>query len=319
MTDLSVVVVNFNTCDLVLECLESVERELRRPGAKLSSEIVVVDNGSTDGSVDAIRENHPSVGVIALEHNIGYARGNNVALKKVAGDVVLLLNSDVTLERGSIECALAALAKDPRAGAVGIQLLHPDGRLQNSIHTSPSLLREIVPTWLLEFIAPDRFPSKRLPPTEPTYVESVLGAALFVRREVLNRVGLLPEAYFFFLEETDWCLQMREAGYQVLHVPGARAIHRSGASSKQRDPVATRIEYHRSLYRFLETHRGAFSAAGVKVVRVAKSLVMVVPLAVLGIFAPRYRARSRSAARLLLWHASGQPASWGLSRPDGSG
>lgn len=312
--DLSIVIVNFNTRELVLECLASVEREVRAPGSELSFEVFVVDNGSSDGSVEAVRKAFPWAIVIALEENVGYARGNNAALANAKGQVVLLLNSDVVLEPGAIAMALAALRGDDSAAAAGIQLLHADGRLQNSIHLFPSLLREVTPTWLLETLAPNRFPSKRRPPQGPIEVESVLGAALFVKREVIEQVGLLPEAYFFFLEETDWCLQMRRAGFRVLHVPGARAVHRSGSSSKLVDPVATRIEYHRSLYHFLRVNRGVASAAAVTVVRVVKQLLTIVPLALLGIVSPEHRARSRSVARLLLWHVAGQPASWGLSR-----
>ncbi len=318
MTDLSVVILNFNTREFLLECLASVEREVRRPHAELTSEVIVVDNGSSDGSVAAVHGAFPWVSVIALDRNVGYACGNNVALERVQGQVVLLLNSDVVLEPGAIECATAALQKDPGAGAAGIQLLHPDGRLQNSIHMSPSLPREILPTWLLETLAPARFPSKRRQHREPIEVEAVLGAALFVKREVLERVGLLPEAYFFFLEETDWCWRMRRAGLRVLHVPAARAIHHSGASSKKKDPSATRIEYHRSLYHFLRTNRGVFSATSVLVVRVLKGIVVILPLALLGVVSPSHRSRLRSVARLLLWHASGCPRSWGLSRSEGA-
>jgi GT2 family glycosyltransferase len=275
--------------------------------------VIVVDNGSNDGSVDALRERFSWVELIALEENLGFARGNNLALARARGRVVLLLNSDVVLEAGSIETALAVLEEHPEVGAAGIQLLHPDGSLQNSIHLYPSFLREVRPDWLFETLAPKRFPSKRRPPRGPTYVESVLGAALFVRREVLERVGLLPEAYFFFLEETDWCWQMRRAGFQILHIPGARALHYSGASSKKKDPIATRIEYHRSLYHFLRVNRGASSAAGVRALRILKGLASLLPLTLLALVSPQHRRRLRSVWRLLFWHAMGQPASWGLS------
>jgi GT2 family glycosyltransferase len=311
--DLSIVILSFNTRALLLECVASVEREVCSPDAKLVSEVTVVDNGSNDGSVEALRERFPWLEVIALEENLGYARGNNLALERANGQVVLLLNSDVVLEPGSIETALAVLAEHPRAGAAGIQLIHPDGSLQNSIHLFPSLLRELLPIWMLETLAPARFPSKRRPPVGPIEVESVLGAVLFVRREVLERVGLLPEAYFFFLEETDWCWQMRRAGFQVLHIPGARALHHSGASSKQKDPIATRIEYHRSLYHFLRVNRSAASAAGVRLVRILKGMVSLAPLGLLALTSPRHRMRFRSVCRLLFWHAIGCPASWGLS------
>ncbi len=313
MIDLSVVIASFDTQKLLLECLASVECEVHRPDAKLESEVIVVDNGSRDGSPRAVREAFPWVDLIALEENVGYARANNIGLRRARGRVVALLNSDVVLEPGAVDCAITALENHPNAGAAGIQLFHPDGRPQNSIHLAPSFAREIAPSWLLESLAPGRFPSKRHPAREPIEVESVLGAVLFVKREMLDRVGLLPEDYFFFLEETDWCWQMRRAGFGVLHVPGARAIHHSGASSKQKDPIATRIEFHRSLYHFLRKNRGAPSANAVRMVRIVKGLAVILPLAVLGLVSSSHRARLRGVARLLLWHVSGRPASWGLS------
>lgn len=318
MIDLSVVIVSFDTQKLLLECLASVEREVRRPIAMLESEVIVVDNGSRDGSPRAVREAFPWVELIALEQNVGYARGNNVGLRRARGRVIALLNSDVVLMPGALECAIAALENHPDAGAAGIQLFHPDGRPQNSIHMAPSFVREIAPTWLLETLAPGRFPSKRRPAREPIEVEAVLGAALFVKRETLDRVGLLPEDYFFFLEETDWCWQMRREGFGILHVPGARAIHHSGASSKQKDPIATRIEYHRSLYHFLRKNRGAVSANAVRMVRIVKGLVVILPLTVLGLVSSRHRARLRGVSRLLRWHVNGCPASWGLSGAGGA-
>ena len=111
--------------------------------------------------------------------------------------------------------------------------------------------------------------------------------------------------------------QLRRAGFRVLHVPGARAIHDSGASSKQKDPIATRIEYHRSLYHFLRVNRGAHSATAVRIVRIVKGLAVILPLAVMGLVSSSHRTRLRGVARLLRWHVSGRPPSWGLSGAGG--
>lgn len=317
MIDLSVVVLSFDTQKLLLECLASVEREIRQPGAHRMCEVIVVDQGSRDGSPEAVRQAYPWVELISLDENRGYARGNNVGIRRARGRVIALLNSDVVLLPGAVDLAITALEDHPKAGAAGVQLLHPDGRLQNSIHLAPSFVREIAPSWLFETLAPGRYPSKRHPVREPIEVESVLGAVLFVKREVVDRIGLLPESYFFFLEETDWCLQMRRAGFRVLHVPKARAIHHSGASSKQQNPIGTRIEYERSLDHFLRVNRGTSSALAVRMLRTVKGLAVILPLAVLGLVSSRQRVRAHRVARLLLWQASGRPASWGLSGASG--
>jgi GT2 family glycosyltransferase len=147
----------------------------------------------------------------------------------------------------------------------------------------------------------------------------VRGAALFVRREVLRRVGPLPEHYFFFLEETDWCWRVRASGLRVVHLPSARVVHLSGASAALAGPGLTRIEYHRSLYRFLLRHRGPGRTAVVWMLRFAKSLLRVVAGAPLALAAPRLRPRWRAQREILAWHLRGCPAGAGLARLGGGG
>ncbi len=168
-------------------------------------EIIVVDNGSSDASAEAVRERFPDVEVVALPDNVGYARGNNAGLERCSGRNVLLLNTDVRLERAPLERCLAVLEATPDAGVLGMQLLHADGRRQNSIHAFPGLATELLPLALLELLAPRRYPSKRYRHSEPIDVDAVQGAALLARRRVIEQVGPLPEEYFFFLEETVWC------------------------------------------------------------------------------------------------------------------
>jgi hypothetical protein len=239
--------------------------------------------------------------------------GANAGIERSVGRVILLLNSDATLERVAIERCLGVLAERPEVGVVGPQLVHTDGRLQNSVHVFPSLFTELIPTWLPELILPGRFPSKRRPPREPTPVDAVLGASLFVRRESIEAVGKLSEDYFFFLEETDLCWRIRSAGWQVLYVPDAQVVHVSGASSKQRDRADTRIEYNRSLDHFLKTHRGAHSARAVRIVRLLKNAASVLLLGALAPLSARLRVRLHERWRVLVWQLSGRPPDRGLA------
>ncbi len=312
MTDLSVVVVNWNTRELVLACLDSVRASLFEERPAPRAEVIVVDNGSSDGSADGVAERFPDVELIRLSANRGFAGGCNAALERARGDVVLLLNSDATLTREAVVRALELFAREPRVGAAGVQLVHPDGRLQNSIHAFPSAWTELAPRALLEALWPARYPSKRRPPRAPTDVEAVLGAALFVRRTAVEEVGPLDDGYFFFLEETDWCWRLRRAGWRVVHLPDARIVHLSGASSKRRDPAAARIEFHRSLYRFLRLHRGrgvATLAMAVRMLRAAGTILLLAPLALVS---PRQRGRLGERWAVLAWHLRGCPASTGL-------
>jgi len=312
MIDLSLVVLTWNARELVLACLSSIERTVRAPGAPLATEILVVDNGSSDGTVEAVRARFPWAEVVALPRNLGFAAGHNAGLARARGRHVALLNNDVELLPGCLEACVRHLDAHPEVGVVGPQLLHPDGRLQNSIHNAPTLLGELVPRGVLELLFPRRFPSKRYRHDAPIEVEAVLGACMVVRREALEQVGPLPEDYFLFLEETDWLFAMRAAGWRVVHLPQARLVHEHGATTKKRMPLETRIEYLRSLYHFFRKRRGAGQAAAVVAVRLVKLLLALIVLAPAALVLPRERARWRERATILAWHLRGCPRSWGL-------
>ena len=317
MPDLSIIVLSWNTRDLTAACLEAIWNTqaagsgLDTPG-RLSLETILVDNGSSDGTTDLVRARFPWVELIALPENLGFAAGNNMGLRRARGRFALLLNSDTRIDQHAIEHGVSFLQRNPDVGAAGVQLIHPDGRLQNSIHNFPSLATEVVPKWLLELAFPRRFPSKRFRHAEPVDVEAVLGACLFVRREAWERVGLLPEDYFLFLEETDWCWAMREAGFRVVHLPEVRLVHHSGASSKKKVPAATRIEYHRALYRFLRKRRGALQAWLVMLLRALKAFVAVLVRLPAALVSRRGRESVHQRWQVLAWHLRGCPETEGL-------
>jgi GT2 family glycosyltransferase len=315
VTDLSIVLLTWNGRELVLDCLASIEREIRArsDAARLETETIVVDNGSADGSVEAIRARFPWAEVVALPRNIGFAGGNNAGLARAKGRMVCLLNNDTIVQPDGFEACVRHLDAHPDVGAVGPQLLHPDGRKQNSIHNFPTLLLEIVPRGVLETLFPRRYPSKRFEHDVPLEVEAVLGACMVVRREVLEQVGPMPEDYFFFLEETDWFFQMRRKGWRVLHLPDATLVHIHGASTKKVVPLPTRIEYHRSLYHFFRKNRGAGEARAVMAVRLVKLVLAMLFGAPLALFSKRERERWVQRGWILLWHLRGQPIAWGLA------
>jgi GT2 family glycosyltransferase len=314
MSDLSIVVVTWNAKEVLLDCLESIRREVlsRTDEGRIETETLVVDNGSRDGSVAAVRERHPWAEVIALPENIGFAAGNNVGLRRAKGRHAVLLNSDTIVLPDALERCVRYLDAHPEVGAAGLQLLNPDRSKQNCIHNFPGLLTEVFPKGVLETLFPRRYPSKRYHHPAPIPVEAVLGACLFVRREVLESVGLLPEEYFFFLEETDWCFQIARAGWRVVHIPDAQVIHIFGASTKKKVPAETRIEYHRSLYRFFRKNRGPLPALLVVILRVLKAILYVVwrsPGALV-----YGRDRWLQDWKVLRWHLRGCPGDEGLAQ-----
>jgi GT2 family glycosyltransferase len=166
---------------------------------------------------------------------------------------------------------------------------------------------------VLETVRPGRYPSKRFAHAGPIDVEAVLGACMIVRREALEKVGPMPEDYFFFLEETDWFFAMRAAGFRVVYLPGAKLVHVHGAGTKKVVPLATRIEYHRSLYHFFAKRRSAGAATAVAAIRVAKLVLGMVVLAPLALVSARERERWRQRAWILAWHFAGRPVDWGLA------
>lgn len=319
MTDLSIVIVTWNARDVLLDALESIEREIlgRQDEGRIEVETLVVDNGSRDGSVEAARERFGWAEVIALDENIGFAAGNNVGLHRAKGRHMVLLNSDTVVLPDALERCVRYLDAHPEVGVVGPQLLNPDRSKQNCIHNYPSLATELVPKGLLEKLLPGRYPSKRYEHPEPIPVQAVLGACLFVRKEVVDQVGPMPEDYFFFLEETDWCFRIAQAGWRIMHIPDAHVVHIFGVSTKKKIPADTRIEYHRSLYHFFRKNRSAGMAAAIKALRVTKALLYVIIRGPGALLSGKLRDRFRQDWIVLRWHLRGCPRDEGLRQVRG--
>lgn len=315
--DLSIVIVNWNTRELLLRCLADLGPAL--PG--LSHEVWCVDNGSQDGSVEAVQSRFPQVHIITNSENLGYARAVNQALAKATGRYILLLNTDASPHRDALHHLLSFLEGHPEAAAAGGQLLNVDGSRQNSIANFPSLATELLNKFLLRLVFPRRFPGKRRDYPAPIEVESLVGACLLVRAEAIARIGPLDEAFFFFLEETDWCYRMRQVGYKVYYVPHAKITHLQGASARGLEAEA-KIEYHRARMRFFQKHRGPLPTIMLAVGAVLRAGVNAIALGLASLLTgfqhPRLRQRAWVALRVLTWYLRGCPSSDGLPRRGGS-
>lgn len=253
----SIVIPTVNSKDTLLRCLGAAAGSLNSG----EPEIFVIDNGSRDGSSEAVRERFPNVTLLRNESNEGFARAVNRGLKQSRGRCVCILNDDAVLEPDTLARLGDYLRQNPEVGIVGPQLLHADGSLQNSIDNFPGLADQFLNKSLLRALFPNRYPSKRQASSEPFAVDSIVGACLAVRRELLDKIGGLDERYFVFLEETDFCLRARQAGFRTCFFPQARVRHDQGMTGTRRSPHRTKVEYVRSMKIFLRLHRGWLCAA----------------------------------------------------------
>jgi GT2 family glycosyltransferase len=303
--DLSIIIVNWNTRELLANCLQSIAETVRG----LSLEVIVVDNASKDGSAAMVREHFPQVKVIENRDNRGFGAANNQALRVMAGRYALLINSDAVLTEGAVEKLFSFLEGHPEAAMACGQLLNADGSKQNAIAAFPTLLTLLTNTSLLEILFPGRYPSKRYPHPEPIEVDSGIGACLLVRKEAIDAVGMFDERYFFFFEETDWALQLRRAGWKIFHVPDARIYHLQGRSIGRN--VASRIAFYRSRYQFFEKWRSRPYVLAVRIViflRLTLDFILTgfASLMTLGLNR-ELRDKMAVYGRLFLWHLKGRP------------
>jgi GT2 family glycosyltransferase len=310
---LSFIVVNRNTADLLVRCLDYIFQS----DLDMNPEVVVVDNGSSDDSVSRVKELYPKVIVIEAGRNLGFAAANNRAVQEAKGDFVLLVNTDALLQKGCARSLSKIMEADPRAGMVGPQLLNEDGSLQTSYEAAPTLATETLNRSLLKRLFPSRFPGKSRRLAEPEDVETLIGAVMMIRRQALEELGGFDEDYFFFLEETDLAVRMRQAGWKVVHDPLAGAVHLQGATAKTFHESA-RIEFYRSRYLFFRKHYGVRATRLLKGVLTTNLALNVLALGFISLLtlgqAEKVAAKYRVRAALWKWHLKGCPEGVGLPR-----
>ncbi len=249
--DLTVVIVNWNTRELLAQCLDSVYHDI----PQRAIEVFVVDNHSSDGSSTMVREQYPQVRLIENVENVGFARANNQAIRCSEGRYILLLNSDTVVKPGAFDALIEFMDEHPRAGGCGARLLNSDGSLQYSCSPSPSLVGEFKRLFHLPGIRPDGYyPMHQWDQSLARPVDVLLGACLLLRHEVLDRVGLLDEDYFMYSEEVDLCHRVKSAGWDLFWVPQAQVIHLGGQSTRQVSEMMFLRLYQAKLIYFRKQH-----------------------------------------------------------------
>lgn len=261
--DLSVITVSYNTRDLLRGCLDSVISTL---GSRLEYELLVVDNASTDDSVAMVRDCFPQVHLFDNLENRGFAAGSNQAIAESSGRYVILLNPDTVVREGALDGMMRLLEGRSDIGVVGPKLLFPDGSFQHSAFSFPSLAMIFLDFFPLHHLLSNsrvngRYPRRLYEMGEPFLIDHPLGAALMVRRQVIDDVGLLDEDFYMYCEEIDWCMRIKNAGWQIVCWPQAEIVHHVGQSTAQfRDEMY--VALHRSRRRLYEKHyRSGFRRA----------------------------------------------------------
>lgn len=257
--DLSIIIVSWNVRELLRACLASIAPARET----LALEVILVDAASSDGSPEMVRREFPWVTLIARSDNVGFPKGNNLAIAQARGRYLLLLNPDTEIIGDALTTLVAYLDEQPDAGVVGPQLLNSDRSIQSSRRRFPTLATALFESTWLEGFAPRsllrHYYALDLPDNQPGEVDWLTGACLMTRREIVDQVGGLDEDYFMYSEELDWCRRIKEAGWRVVYLPAAQVLHHMGKSSEQ--AVAARhISFQRAKLRYFHKYHGA--AAG---------------------------------------------------------
>ncbi|HEY8770082.1 MAG TPA: glycosyltransferase family 2 protein [Thermoleophilaceae bacterium] len=243
---LSYCVVNTNARDLLLACLEAIERT--HPEG-VEHELLVLDNASGDGSVEAVRERFPQARLFALERRAGKAENDSTLLREARGRYCLLLNEDSELQPGAARALLDALEADPRAAAAGAQLLTSEGE------PVPCAWRLPDAGWALAaaLFVQDRY-AVQSRGDSVRQVGWVQSSAMLVRRSAAEQVDFLDPDFFVYSDETDFCKRLRDAGFEILFVPGARAVHHNQLSNDPRSMSRRIVEFHRNRELYFRKH-----------------------------------------------------------------
>jgi len=246
VSDVSISVVNTSSRELLLACLESLR--------DVDAEIVVLDNASEDGSADAVRERFPEVRLIAQTHRAGFGANHNTVVRATSGRYVYVLNEDTTSDDWGLDRMVAHLDASPRVAALGPRLVYPDGRLQDSAWRFPTPA-----VAALGLASLGRAGVTQSGGTETRDVDWAMGAALLVRREALDEVGLFDEGFFIYSEETDLCRRLRDAGWRTQYFPSVTVVHHESQFSAG-IPERRVNEMWRSRHRYWRKHHSPAGA-----------------------------------------------------------
>ena len=254
--DLSICLVPLNALNYLEPLLASIEQFSKG----LTYEVILVDNGSTDGTADWIKEHHPEISLTRNQANLGFTRGNNQAMEMAKGDFILLLNPDTFLTEDCFGPQLDFLRENPDVGIAIPKVLNADGSFQQQSRRGDARLVEVFGYFLkLGKLFPKNkalngYLQSWLPVDEVAEVKAVSGSCMFIRREVYEKIGGLDERFFAYQEDSDYCLRARQAGWKVMYVPLSSIIHYAGEGGSKNNPYHSIFQWHRSYYLYYRKH-----------------------------------------------------------------
>ncbi|MBE2199056.1 MAG: glycosyltransferase family 2 protein [Anaerolinea sp.] len=286
--DLSIIIVSWNTRELLAACLSSLRAY---PPEGFTYETWVVDNASSDGSAAMVRQEFLEVHLLESGGNLGFAGGNNLAIAQSDGRYLLLLNPDTELLPGALTALLTFMERHAEAGGAGSRLLNPDHTLQPSCHPLPTLTGEFWRLLHLDLLLPHGvYKMHRWDTAVPRQVDIVQGASFILRRSVLEKVGLLDDSYFMYSEEVDLCYRIKRAGWPLYWVPESQVIHYGGQSTRQA-AAQMFVELYRGKVQYFRKNQGAVVAAVYKAILFLAALPRL-PLLVVGHLLPGERGKA---------------------------
>ena len=260
MTDCSIIIVNYNTAQLTANCLKSVYDNLP---SKYIFEVIVVDNASTDGSVDALKKQFPQCKLIANKQNLGFSKANNIAIKQSLGAYVLLLNSDTIVLPDALGISLAYAQAHPEAGIVGCKLFYQDMTFQRSAAMLPT-----IKNMFFDYIFNKSYGHYKLAQFEKSGpVGCVIGAFMLASKATIDKIGLLNEKYFMNSEDVDWCFKTWKCGLEVHYCADAHVIHIYGQSSLPRKEKI-QWELYKNVIKYFYLNHGILQAIAASLITV---------------------------------------------------
>jgi GT2 family glycosyltransferase len=255
--DLSIIIVNWNTRDYLIKCINSIYENLDRISQK-KVEIMVVDNASTDGSADAVLEKYPEVILLSMDTNLGFARSNNIAARQSHGEFLIFINPDTVVHPPAISILFNYLSLNHTIGAVGPRILNQDGSVQISIWPKPTLFRECWRLFHLDRLIPiSQYPDSKIYSKNPQPVDVMSGAFFVIRRSVFEVLGGFDEQFFIYSEEIDLFVRMESKNWLLFLIPDATVTHYVGQSTRQVSDDMF-IELYRNKLKFFRKHFGGF-------------------------------------------------------------